>query len=115
MTNYTINDYFEQVKALRDLGQKLIDEQHDNQTNLASWVNEVEVMNEHLECCLLALARACNRKAMVDRVARVYGTTHAETVRFATLCESYPNIEAYDRMIRNEYATLMNRGPFLDE
>lgn len=56
-----------------------------------------------------------DRKAMIDKVARVYGTTHAETVRFATLCESYPNAEEYDRKVQDEYAVVMNRGPFIDE
>lgn len=55
MTKCTINDYIKQVEALRDLGQKLINEQYDNQTNVPSWVDEIEVMNDHLTCCLSIL------------------------------------------------------------
>ena len=127
MTKCTINDYIEQVKALQDLGQKLVNDQydkHDDITKMAPWVDEVEVMDIHIDCCLRALSEVAReggyemsneRKAMVDRVALVYGTTHVKTVRVATLCECYPNTEEYDCKVQEEYAALMNRGPFLDE
>ena len=127
MTKYTINDYIEQVKALRDLGQELVNDQydqHDDITKMALWVDEVEVMDIHIDCCLRALSEVASeggyemsneRKAMVDRVARVYGSTHAKTVCFATRCECYPNTEEYDRKLQSEYAVVMNKGPFLDE
>ena len=52
MTKYTINDYMAQVKALRELGQLLVEEQYNWEDEPAAWVEEVENMDMHLECCI---------------------------------------------------------------
>lgn len=59
MTKYTINDYIAQVKALRELGQLLVEEQYNWEDEPAAWVDEVENMDMHLECCLSILAEDC--------------------------------------------------------
>lgn len=51
MTKYTINDYMAQVKALRELGQILVQEQYNECDEPAAWVDELECMDMHLECC----------------------------------------------------------------
>lgn len=62
MTKYTINDYIAQVKALRELGQLLVEEQYNECDDVAAWVDEVENMDMHLECCLSILAEDCGVK-----------------------------------------------------
>lgn len=59
MIKYTINDYIAQVKALRELGQMLVEEQYNERDDVAVWVDEVENMDMHLECCLSILAEDC--------------------------------------------------------
>lgn len=59
MTKYTINDYIAQVKALRELGQLLVEEQYNECDDVAAWVDEVENMDMHLECCLSILVEDC--------------------------------------------------------
>ena len=59
MTKYTINDYIAQVKALRELGQMLVEEQYNWEDESAAWVDEVENMDMHLECCLSILVEDC--------------------------------------------------------
>ena len=59
MTKYTINDYINAVKALRELGQHLVEEQYNECDEVAAWVDEVENMDMHLECCLSILAEDC--------------------------------------------------------
>lgn len=60
MAKYTINDYIAQVKALRKLGQMLVEEQYnDGNAFVATWVDEVENMDMHLECCLSILTEEC--------------------------------------------------------
>ncbi len=59
MTKYTIHDYIAQVKALRELGQLLVEEQYNECDEPAAWVDEVECMDMHLECCLSILAEDC--------------------------------------------------------
>jgi hypothetical protein len=51
MTEYTINDYIAQVKALRELGQLLVEQQYNECDEVAPWVEELECMDMHLECC----------------------------------------------------------------
>ena len=60
MTKYTINDYIAQVKALRELGQILVEEQYNHEDDVASWVDEVENMDMHLECCISILEEDCS-------------------------------------------------------
>ena len=59
MTKYTINDYIAQVKALRELGQQLVQEQYNWEDEPAAWVDEVENMDIHLECCVSILTEDC--------------------------------------------------------
>ena len=47
----TINDYMAMIKELRDLGQALVQEQYTTCGDVASWVEELECMDLHLECC----------------------------------------------------------------
>ncbi len=47
----TINDYMAMVKALRELGQQLVEQQYNECDEVAPWVGEVECMDMHLECC----------------------------------------------------------------
>ena len=47
----TINDYMAMVKELRELGQMLVEDQYNWQDEVAPWVDEVENMDMHLECC----------------------------------------------------------------
>ena len=56
-TYYTINDYIKQVKALQELGQLLINAQYEDEDmdEVADWVDELENMDLHLECCLSIL------------------------------------------------------------
>lgn len=58
MTKYTINDYIAQVKALRELGQLLVEEQYNECDEVAPWVEELECMDMHLECCVDELRSA---------------------------------------------------------
>lgn len=58
MTKYTINDYLAQVKALRELGQLLVEEQYNECDEPAFWVQELECMDMHLDCCIDEL-KAC--------------------------------------------------------
>lgn len=48
----TINDYMAMVKALRELGQHLVEQQYNKCDEPAAWVEEVECMDLHLECCV---------------------------------------------------------------
>lgn len=48
----TINDYMAIVKELRDLGQLLVEQQYNECDEVAPWVEEVECMDMHLECCV---------------------------------------------------------------
>lgn len=48
----TINDYMAMVKALRELGQQLVEQQYNECDEPAAWVEEVECMDMHLECCV---------------------------------------------------------------
>jgi hypothetical protein len=48
----TINDYMAMVKELRELGQQLIEQQYNECDEVAPWVEEVECMGMHLECCV---------------------------------------------------------------
>jgi hypothetical protein len=59
MTKYTINDYIAQVKAPRELGQLLVEEQYNECDEPAAWVDEVECMDMHLECCVSILTEDC--------------------------------------------------------
>lgn len=54
----TINDYMAMVKALRELGQQLVEQQYNECDELAFWVQELECMDMHLECCADEL-KAC--------------------------------------------------------
>jgi hypothetical protein len=54
----TINDYLRKVKELRELGQTLMIEQLDECDEPAAWVDELECMDMHLECCVEELGRA---------------------------------------------------------
>ena len=58
MNKYTINDYIAQVKALRKLGQLLVEEQYNECDEVAPWVEELECMDMHLECCANELRSA---------------------------------------------------------
>lgn len=51
----TINDYMAMVKELRELGQILVAEQYNECDKVAAWVEEVENMDLHLECCVYEL------------------------------------------------------------
>ena len=55
----TINDYIAMVKALRELGQQLVQEQYNWEDEPAAWVEEVENMDMHLECCVSILTEDC--------------------------------------------------------
>jgi hypothetical protein len=55
----TINDYMAMVKALRELGQQLVEQQYNECDDVAAWVDEVENMDMHLECCLSILVEDC--------------------------------------------------------
>lgn len=48
----TINDYMAMVKELRELGQMLVEQQYNECDEVAAWVEEVENMDLHLECCI---------------------------------------------------------------
>lgn len=47
----TINDYMAMVKELRELGQMLVEQQYNECDEIAPWVEELECMDMHLECC----------------------------------------------------------------
>ena len=47
----TINDYMAMVKELRELGQMLVEQQYNECDEVAAWVEELECMDMHLECC----------------------------------------------------------------
>ena len=47
------------VKALRELGQQLVQEQYNWEDEPAAWVDEVENMDMHLECCASILTEEC--------------------------------------------------------
>lgn len=49
--NKTINDYMAMVKELRVLGQLLVEQQYNECDDVAAWVDELECMDMHLECC----------------------------------------------------------------
>ena len=51
----TINDYIAMVKTLRELGEQLVQEQYNECDEPAAWVEEVENMDIHLECCVSIL------------------------------------------------------------
>ena len=55
----TINDYIAMVKALRELGEQLVQEQYNECDEPAAWVEEVENMDIHLECCVSILTEDC--------------------------------------------------------
>lgn len=55
----TINDYIAMVKALRELGEQLVQEQYNGCDEPAAWVEEVECMDIHLECCVSILTEDC--------------------------------------------------------
>lgn len=55
----TINDYIAMVKALRELGQQLVEQQYNECDAVAAWVDEVENMDMHLDCCVSILAEDC--------------------------------------------------------
>ena len=55
----TINDYMAMVKALRELGQQLVEQQYNECDDVAAWVDEVENMGMHLECCLSIFVEDC--------------------------------------------------------
>jgi hypothetical protein len=55
----TINDYIAMVKALRELGQQLVQEQYNECDEPAAWVEEIENMDMHLECCVSILTEDC--------------------------------------------------------
>lgn len=54
----TINDYLKMVNELRNLGQTLMIQQLDECDEPAAWVDELECMDMHLECCVEELKRA---------------------------------------------------------
>lgn len=54
----TINDYLKKVNELRELGQTLVEQQFDECDEPATWVDELECMEMHLECCAKELERA---------------------------------------------------------
>ena len=54
----TINDYMTMVKALRELGQQLVEQQYNECDEVAPWVEELECMDMHLECCAYELRSA---------------------------------------------------------
>lgn len=56
----TINDYLAMVKALRELGQQLVEQQYNECDEVAPWVEEVECMDIHLECCVSILTEDCD-------------------------------------------------------
>ena len=47
----TINDYMAMVKELRELGQMLVEQQYNECDEVAAWIEELECMDMHLECC----------------------------------------------------------------
>lgn len=55
----TINDYIAMVKALRELGQQLVEQQYNECDEPVAWVEEVENMDMHLECCVSILTEDC--------------------------------------------------------
>lgn len=59
MAKHTINDYIAMVKALRELGEQLVQEQYNECDEPAAWVEEVENMDIHLECCMSILTEEC--------------------------------------------------------
>lgn len=48
----TINDYMAMVKELRELGEQLVQQQYNECDEPAAWVEEIECMDMHLECCV---------------------------------------------------------------
>jgi hypothetical protein len=48
----TINDYMAMVQALRELGEQLVQQQYNECDEPAAWVEEIECMDMHLECCV---------------------------------------------------------------
>ena len=55
----TINDYITMVKALRELGEQLVQEQYSEHDEPVAWVEEVKCMGIHLECCVSILTEDC--------------------------------------------------------
>lgn len=51
--------YLEMVKALKDFGNNLIDEYYEAECeDSADFIEEVECMDMHLECCINILKKA---------------------------------------------------------
>ena len=40
------------------------------------------------------------REQLMDRMIRIYGFEHEIVIAFCTMCETYPNTEAYDKTLR---------------
>ena len=59
MMKKTIKDYIAMVKELRELGQQLVQEQYNWEDEVAPWVDEVENMDMHLDCCVSILTEDC--------------------------------------------------------
>jgi hypothetical protein len=55
----TIKDYLAMVKELRELGQQLVEQQYIECDEVAPWVDEVDNMDMHLECCVSILTEDC--------------------------------------------------------
>lgn len=51
--------YLEMVKALKDFGNNLLDEYYESECkDNAEFIEEVECMDIHLECCINILKKA---------------------------------------------------------
>ena len=40
------------------------------------------------------------REQLMDRMIRIYGFEHEIVIAFCAMCETYPNTEAYEEMLR---------------
>ena len=60
MMKKTIKDYIAMIKELRELGQQLVQEQYNWEDEVAPWVDEVENMDMHLDCCVSILTEDCD-------------------------------------------------------
>ena len=40
------------------------------------------------------------REQLMDRMIRIYGFEHEIVIAFCAMCETYPNTEAYEKMLR---------------
>ena len=47
----TINDYKAMLEELRLLGEQLVNQAYESEEELPEWVEEVECMELHIECC----------------------------------------------------------------